>query len=123
MRRLSVLTAVVTFAVCCEAATAQFEPEDFTPPGYEFCGWKNFSTGSWTMTNPQDGAFLRGFARNLSCQAARRNISRVSYSRQPPYQPRRTGYRCQRLKNQYEYTDARCTKLGGSATFRFQTGS
>jgi hypothetical protein len=109
--------------VAAPVGHAQGDPEEFTPKGYEFCGWQTLSDGSWTYGEPEPGAFLRGFASGMSCRAARRNITRVRYSQRPPYRPLRLGYRCRTLDSDYEYTDVRCVKRGGKRKFRFQTGA
>jgi hypothetical protein len=122
MRKLtSVVVAALVLAPA--VASAEDESEQFTPEGYEFCGWKNLSDGSWAYDDPEPGAFLRTFARGMSCRAARRNTDRVRYTQLPPYRPLRLGYRCKTLDNDYEYSDVRCVKRGASRKFRFQTGS
>jgi hypothetical protein len=105
------------------SAYAQEHPEDFTPQGYEFCGWQDYEKGGWTHDYPGRGAYLRGFARDLSCRTARRHITRIRYTQQPPYRPVRRGYRCKTIDSDYEYSDVRCIRRGGKKTFRFQTGS
>lgn len=106
------------------------DPEKFTPSGYTFCGWKNFSEPidqlSWTTEWDEDtlaGAALLGFARNMTCLQATRNIDLVRHKKTPPYQPYRTGYRCTRIETGWEWEDVRCTKKGKKATFRYQTGA
>jgi hypothetical protein len=69
------------------------------------------------------GACLVGFANGLSCRDARRNITRTRFTRTPPYRPVRRGYRCVQLREDYEFSDVRCTRRGSSRKFRFQTGS
>lgn len=116
------LVALVALVLLGAAPSATAAPGDALP-GYTFCGWKNFGDGSWTLTNPEDGAFVTAYASGMSCQAARRNVTRLSSTKSPPYSPRRPGYRCVRLINAYEFSSIRCVKRGGSAKFRTQTGA
>jgi hypothetical protein len=101
------------------------DPAEFTPEGYKFCGWKDFATGEWKMEwdDSLSGAYLVAFADGMTCRDARRNVTRVRYTQTPPFRPVRLGYRCKVLDNDHEYTDVRCTKIGGSRKFRFQTGA
>jgi hypothetical protein len=65
-----------------------------------------------------------GFAREMTCRAARRNIARVRYPRTPPYGPTRRGCRCLELESALEYSDVRCSRRGSpSVAFRYRTGS
>ncbi len=69
------------------------------------------------------GAYLVAFADGMSCSAARTNVKRLRHTKTPPYRPIRTGYRCMTIKSEYEYSDVRCVKRGGSRKFRIQTGA
>jgi len=125
---MKVLTAVVAFvavALPCVAQAAEPDPADFTPPGYEFCGWQDFATGGWAMQWSDDlsGAYLVLFADGMSCRSARRNYSTLRHAKRPPYQPLRAGYRCRTLKSAHEFLDVRCVKKGGARKFRYQTGA
>jgi hypothetical protein len=122
-RTLIALLVVATTAASAETAQAQADPDDFTPEGYEFCGWRDFDNGGWTYDQPEPGAYLLAFARGMTCTAARRNITRLRYTQLPPYRPVRLGYRCRTLDNDHEYTDVRCVRRGGTRAFRFQTGA
>jgi opacity protein-like surface antigen len=122
MRTLAALLTAVAMAGAPAIAQAQ-EPEEFTPVGYEFCGWQDYVNGGWTYENPDDGAFTMAFARDMSCRDARRNVTRMRYSQRPPYVPIRPGYRCTRLANDYEYEQVRCRKRGSRMTFRYATGA
>ena len=104
---------------------AQETPEDFTPQGYEFCGWRDYKGDGkgWTYDEPEPGVWLRGFASGLNCRTARRHITRLRYSQTPPYRPLRPGYRCKTLDSDHEYSDVRCVRKGGKRKFRFQTGA
>lgn len=106
------------------------DPDEFTPTGYTFCGWKNFAQPidqlSWTTERDEDtlaGAFLRGFVRNMTCLQGTRNIDLVRHKKTPPYKAYRTGYRCTRIETGWEWEDVRCVKNGRKATFRYQTGA
>lgn len=103
-------------------AAADPDPDEFTPPGYEFCGWQDFAAGGWALEWSEDlaGAYLVAFADGISCSAARKNVKRVRFRKSRPY---RAGYRCQTLRQAHEFLDVRCTKLGGSGKFRYQTGA
>jgi len=120
---LVVLFCVVAFPSAANAADP--DPAEFTPHGYEFCGWQDYANGGWAMEWSDDlaGVYLVAFAHGMSCRAARRNIKRVRYSKVPPYRPLRAGYRCRTLESAHEYSDIRCVKKGASRKFRFQTGS
>ncbi len=125
MRSLA-LGLLLCLAMCAAVANAADpDPDQFTPPGYEFCGWQDLVNGGWAMEWSDDlaGVYLIAFADGMSCTAARRNIRRVRYSKTPPYRPIREGYRCRTLKSAHEYSDVRCVRLGGSRKFRFQTGA
>lgn len=123
LRTLIALLVAGTTVGAPGAAYAQQDPADFTPEGYEFCGWKILGEGWWSMEDPRDGAYLRGFAHGMSCRTARRHITRVRYSQTQPYRPLRPGYRCKTLDSDYEYSDVRCIRKGGKRKFRLQTGS
>ncbi|HEV2770172.1 MAG TPA: hypothetical protein VGV40_08335 [Solirubrobacteraceae bacterium] len=124
MRTLRFLLAVAvsTSAVAVTPSIASPQDPSRTPQGYTFCGWSNFD-GSWTMTGPEPGAYRVAFADGMTCRSARRNVNRVRYSKNPPYRPLRTGYRCRTLASQHEYADVRCVKVGGTQKFRFRTGA
>jgi hypothetical protein len=131
-RRVVALTAlVVSAAITAFASTAtagelaEPDPVEFTPEGYTFCGWRVLGTGDWKMEwdDSLSGAYLVAFAKGMTCRDARRNVTRVRTTQTPPYRPIRLGYRCKVLDNDYEYTDVRCTRIGASRKFRFQTGS
>lgn len=121
MRHLAAVLLAVLVALALPSA-ASAGPGDALP-GYTFCGWKNFGEGSWTMTNPEDGAFLTAYASGMTCRAARQNVTRLQYSSRPPYSPSRTGYRCVEIVGGYEYSSIRCIKRGSAAKFRSQTGA
>jgi hypothetical protein len=130
MRRIALasVSALVLAGLCAVPALAGDSPDpaEFTPKGYNFCGWKDIGgSGDWKMEwdDSLAGAYLVGFAHGMSCRNARRNITRVRYTQTPPYRPMRPGYRCTALDNDYEYSDVRCTKVGGSRKFRFRTGA
>ncbi len=129
MRRL--LAMLLTGLALPATATAQDQeppdPDEFTPVGYTFCGWKDFTEPvdqlSWTTEwdDSLSGAYLVGFARRMTCLQATRNIDLVRYSRKG--RPYRTGYRCTRIQSGHEFDDVRCIKRGKKATFRYQTGA
>jgi len=62
-----------------------------SPPGYKFCGYKDFVNGGWTH-DPPDGASLVLFARKMSCHTARQKLKRVRYGTKPPYRCSRRGH-------------------------------
>ena len=92
-------------------------------PSERFCGWRDLSGGGWTMRQPEPGAFVRLFARKLTCRTARRAYGSIEYEDEPPYRPVLAGYRCRELESRYEYSDVRCVKRGGRASLRYQTGA
>jgi hypothetical protein len=59
----------------------------------------------------------------MSCDAARHNASRISYSRGHGFKPARAGYTCKTLRTDIEFADVRCTKVNGTRRFRFRTGA
>lgn len=126
MRKL-VASAVVLFGLMVPSAAmaADPDPEEFTPVGYEFCGWQDMANGGWAMEWDESlaGVYLVAFARGMSCEAARRNVVRTRYTQRPPYRPVRLGYRCTVLDDDHEYSDVRCVKNGAKRKFRFQTGA
>lgn len=126
-RRLLVAAVVMGSLLVPATAVAQDpDPDEFTPVGYEFCGWRDFVSGSWEMEWNDElfGAYSRLFARNMTCRSARRNYVRMRYTQTPPYRPVRLGYRCKTLDRDYEYSDVRCSKRGRPRlAFRYQTGS
>ena len=107
------------------ALAADPDPREFTPPGYEFCGWQDFVNGGWAMEWSDDlrGAAVVAFADGMSCPSARRNIKLMRYSKDAAHRPLRGGYRCRRLASGYESSDVRCVKADGSRKFRFKSGS
>lgn len=122
MIRTGTALVAATLLLIGTASTAAAAPGDALP-GYTFCGWKNFSDGSWSMANPESGAFLTAYASGMTCRAARQNVTRLRTTSRPPYSPLRTGYRCVELVSGYEYSSIRCVKRGGRAKFRSQTGA
>ena len=106
------------------AKAADPDPAEFTPRGYEFCGWQDFANGDWAMEWSEElrGVYLVAFADGMSCTQARRNIKRVRYSKETRA-PIRAGYRCRTLVRGHEYSDVRCVKTGGARKFRFRTGA
>lgn len=120
MSRLVVASALVVVLLGAPAASAGQDPAEFTPRGYEFCGWKNLSEGTWTYGDPEPGAFTRAFAHRMSCTAARRNVDRIQSRRGRPHRP---GYRCRTLRRGEEFADIRCVKVGGERKFRWQFGA
>jgi hypothetical protein len=121
VRRL-VLAILLCVAAVPAAFAADRDPGEFTPPGYEFCGWQDFADGGWAMEWSDDlsGAYLVAFADGISCQAARKNIKRVHHRRSGPY---RAGYKCQTLTSAHEFLDVRCVKRNGNDKLRYQTGA
>jgi hypothetical protein len=122
--------ALLVFALAWTAAPAfgqdDPDPEEFTPVGYEFCGWRDLQNGRWVMEWDDDlqGASLIAFARDMTCRVARRNVLGVRYTNTTPRRPVRKGYRCAVLEDRHEYQDVRCTKLGrSSVAFRYRAGS
>jgi hypothetical protein len=121
-----VLLAFLTAVPLSVASAQDPDPDEFTPPGYEFCGWRDPERGGWAMEwdDRLAGACTVLFARRMSCRAARTNYRRLRYTRTPPYEPRRAGYRCEELRSGYEFTDVRCAKRGRPrVAFRYQSGA
>lgn len=125
VKALAVLVLVVALTLPYAASAAEPDPAEFTPPGYEFCGWRDFTHGGWAMQWSEDlaGAYLVLFADGMTCLAARRNYSRLRHAKRPPYQPLRPGHRCRTLRSAHEFLDVRCVKKGGGRKFRYQTGA
>ena len=127
-RTLVLFPLVASLMLTASPAGAQEEPDpdEFTPPGYEFCGWRDFEARTWVTEWDERlrGASTVLFAREMTCRAARRNHARLRYSSTPPFAPSRTGYRCTTIRAQHEFVDVRCTKRGTSrVSFRWQSGS
>jgi hypothetical protein len=59
----------------------------------------------------------------MTCDAARHNASRISYSRRHGFKPNRAGSTCKTLRADIEFADVRCTKVHGTRRFRFQAGA
>lgn len=124
MRRPTTLVATALILLSTTGtAVAQSDPDDFTPEGYEWCGWRDFIDGGWTYDDPPSGVWLRVFAYKMSCYDARRNATRVRFGQLPPHRPIRPGYTCKSLAEDWEFADVRCTKKHGKRKFRFQTGA
>jgi hypothetical protein len=127
MRSVVLIALLIGCVATAVTAFAQApDPDKFTPAGYRFCGWRDLEIKAWQMTWTEElaGAFLRAFARNMTCRSARRNVDRLRYSSQPPYKPTRRGYRCSRLQSGHEYEDGRCVKRSNRrVAFRWQTGA
>lgn len=86
-----------------------------------FCGYRDFTDGTWTRRDVADGAFLRLFARGgLGCRAARRAYGDLSYESGEPALP---GWTCTDLVQAYEYGDTRCRRTGTTRAFRVQSGA
>jgi hypothetical protein len=115
-------TGLVVLAVLAVPAAAQDDVD--VPRGYEFCGWQMLGEGGgWTYDDPEPGAYLRLFAREMSCRTARRKYKKVDYEATPPYRVRLRGYRCVELDDDYEYSDTRCSKKRRKkVALRWQTG-
>ena len=50
--RLASLAPVLVIGALLLPATAfsqDPDPDEFTPLGYEFCGWRDFESGDWEM--------------------------------------------------------------------------
>ena len=125
MKSLAAVIMCIAVVLPSSAYGADPDPLEFTPRGYEFCGWRDLTSGGWAMQwrDELSGAFLVLFADDISCQAARRNYTKLRHSTKPPYRPIRAGYRRLTLKRAHEYLDVRCVKRGSSAKFRYQTGA
>jgi hypothetical protein len=124
----TVAMATIVLALGATAHAQEPNPEEFTPPGYTFCGWLNLQTRQWQMEWSDDlaGAFHAAFARNMTCRDARRASVRVRFPQHPPFSrpPTRPGWRCRYLKRGIEYADVRCTSTSGpSRAFRFRSGA
>ena len=115
---------VIACLLCAAPALAEdLDPEDVTPPGYDFCGWRDYERGGWAMRweDRLAGASTTLFARRMTCRSARRNYARTSFAGGAPV---RAGYRCVELARGYEFLDVRCSKRGRPRmAYRFQTGS
>jgi len=123
-RVIRLLAVAASLCVLLVPSVAHAQDEVDTPPGYEFCGWKDLVNGGWTYENPDDGAYLRLFARKMTCRTARRKYRRVRYEQTPPYRAKLKGYRCVELDDGYEYSGMRCSKKGRpKVALRWQTGS
>ena len=126
-RNTTLLAGLATLAFAAVAhAQAPPDPEEFTPEGYKFCGWRDHANGGWRMQWSDDlaGVYLIAFAEGMTCTDARRNILRLRYTQRPPYRPVRSGYRCKTLDSDLEYTDVRCVATSGPPRkFRFQGGA
>lgn len=120
----SATLAVVALVLFLPVATADGRGDVDPPRGFEFCGWKDLVDGGWTYDDPEPGAYLRLFARKMSCRTARRKYRQVRYEQEPPYRPRLRGYRCKTLDRSWEYADVRCSKRGHpNVSVRWQTGA
>ena len=126
MRKISCWTAMLLVAALLvpTVVTAQgFDPEEFTPSGYTYCGIKLLGQSGWLMDPGElSGASQVAFASGLTCQAARRNIGRIVYPRGGG-QPKAPGYRCRYIRQGHEFSDVRCIKPGDGGKFRVQGGS
>jgi len=124
VRRFNLVMLVCIAAFPSAAQAADPDPAEFTPRGYDFCGWQDFANGGWAMEWSDDlsGAYLVAFADGISCTTARRNIKRVRFSSRTG-KPVRAGYRCRTLASAHEFYDVRCVKIGGTRKFRYQTGA
>ncbi len=123
-RGVTLMTITVALAVLLTPSTALAQGDVDTPQGYEFCGWKDFVDGGWTYDDPPPGAYLRLFARKMSCRTARRNYKRVRYQQTPPYRAKLKGFRCVTLDERHEYADVRCAKQRRpKVALRWQTGA
>jgi len=125
MKRLALTFILLALTVPASALGQDPDPDEFTPRGYEFCGWKDYTNGGWAMEWDDDlaGAYTVAFADGMSCRAARRNVTRTRYTRTAPYRPYRAGYACVRMKTGHEFSDVRCTKKRSKGKYRFQTGA
>ena len=122
-RALVAALLVVALAAVTPPAWAQEDP-DFTPVGYEFCGWRDFQSGGWTFEEPDPGVWERLFARGMTCRSARSNYGRLRYTQTPPFRPVKAGYRCVTLDDDLEYHSIRCSKRGRPrVAFRFEGGA
>jgi hypothetical protein len=124
MRTLILLTAILaslSVAGIADAQTSTPDPTEFTPPGHEFCGWKDLQNHRWVMDwdDSLTGAFFVVFANGMSCDAARHNASRISYSRRHGFQAHSGGLYVQDATDDIEFADVRCTKVNGMRRFRF----
>ena len=120
--RTLIVLVLATLALVAPAS-AQTE-EDFTPVGYEFCGWWDFDDREWTFDDPEPGVWTRLFARKMTCKSARRNYGRLRYTQTPPFRPVKPGYKCATLDDDLEYSDVRCSKKGSArVSFRYQGGA
>ena len=120
----AIATSFVLIALVAAPATAQDpDPAKFTPPGYTFCGWKDFQYGGWAMhwDDRLSGAYLVLFAKRMTCSVARWNYRRTKFDESRPY---RRGYYCDTIREAHEFLDYRCSKLGRpKRAYRVQTGA
>ena len=122
---LAFLVLTLTAVLPASASAQDPDPDEFTPVGYTFCGWKVLGGGGWAMEwdDSLSGAYLVAFAKGMTCRSARRNVTRTRNRQTPPYAPYRLGYRCVTLDSDYEYVDVRCVKKGGKRKYRYQGGA
>ena len=116
-------TRYLVAALVAAAAAAPPAYAQETPPGYKFCGWKDMDGPGWEYGEPDSGAYVALYSRNLSCRRARRNYNRVRYP-PPDYKPTLRRYRCRVLDEAHEYLEARCVRRNRpKVRFRWQTGA
>jgi altronate dehydratase large subunit len=78
MRSAVLVTLLIGSSHRRDSLRVSASPDKFTLAGYRFCGWRDLETKAWQMTWSEElaGAFLRAFARNMTCRSARRNVHR-----------------------------------------------
>ena len=98
------------------SAISVAEPEEETPAIQE-CG-NQPAGGSWTYGDVDGAGHFNLTAQGLSCTEARYIVDHINFGSSPPYEPNYPGWSCAYVKQEYEFTDIRCTS--GSKVIRWQ---
>jgi hypothetical protein len=84
------------------------------------CGNKP-AGGAWTYEQVQGAGHFNLTARNVSCADARDIVDQITFETDPPYEPQYPGWSCTYVRQEFEFSDIRCTS--GSKVIRWQSGA
>jgi hypothetical protein len=89
-------------------------------PDVQECGNKP-AGGAWTYEQVAGAGDFNLTARGVLCADARYIVDHTTFGNNPPYEPQYPGWSCGYLRQEFEFSDIRCTS--GTKVVRWQSGA